>query len=153
MQRISESRPVSPIGRAEKQADETYRYYRIVAGQKEDAFAAVAYASKSKAFSAWGGSLEIAVDTLKQMIDNDFARRALNRRDNKPTAQDFERALELGHTRRTAIQQHLLERMWHNGDKPVSLELIQARSEFSRDAIGRAILRLARQMEIFWKFR
>lgn len=138
--------PRVPIGRAERQIDEAYRYYRVVAGQKGDAFAAVAYAGKLKAFSTTGESLETTIDGVHQLIDEDFDRRLQKRKDGKPSAQDFERALDLGHTRRTAVQQHLLERMWHIGDKPMSLDILQARSEFSTDAIMRAIVRLARQM-------
>lgn len=140
------SAPRAAIGRAERRSDEIYRHYRLVAGQRGERFAAVAYAGKVQVFTTTGESLDEATGSLRQMIDNDIKHRADRRGVDRPSSLDFERALDLIGSRRTVVQHHLLERIMILGGETTSLEQLRTRSDFSHDALLRALARLARHI-------
>jgi hypothetical protein len=136
----------APLTRAARHSDETYRYYRIVAGQRGLTFMAVAYPGKSRAFTARGETLEDAVEQTKTAIDADFEARLKLRGDSEPSHEDLVLALDLIGGRRSPVQQHLLHRIWQSGTNPTSIAILRGRSDFSTDALVRALTRLAKQI-------
>lgn len=146
MQQAVAIEPRSSLSKVSRRSDETYRHYRLVAGQKGDGYAAVAYAGRIQAFTVTGDTLDSATKALKTIIDDDFRDRAARRGGGTPTSQDFELALNLMGSRKTAVQQHILERTWMSDGGAVSLPQLQLRSDFGDDAIVRGLSRMARHI-------
>lgn len=146
MSDITVARRTKVAGKVNRKLDESYRNYRLIAGQKGERFAAVAYAGKKPACSTAANELDEALDTLKLSIDRDFQNRAARIVDSGPTSEDFELALNLASARHTAAQRHVIARIAIEGAKPVSLQQLQRNSELSDDAVLRALARTAKMV-------
>lgn len=123
---------------------ETYRHYRLIAGQRGDGFSAVAYAGKTCVFTGSGSDLDGALDDLKSQIDRDFESRAKRREGNLPSPEELELALALASRTITGPLHHLLE-VLRDGPE-VSPQQIQRRSGAEEDALIRDLVRLARAL-------
>lgn len=133
-------------GKVNRKLDETYRKYRLIAGQKGERFAAVAYAGRKPACSTVADDLDEALDTLKQSIDRDYQKRAERLAESDPTQEDFELALDLASARYSAVQRHVVERIGIDGERPVSLQQLQRNSELTDEAVLRALARTAKMV-------
>ncbi len=131
----------APVRRS---TDETYRHYRLVAGQRGGGFSSVAYAGKISIFSGSGCDLEGALDDLKGQIDRDFDTRALRREGELPSREDLELALTLASTKITPSLQHLLEALRHGPE--VLPQLVQRRSGVDEETLMRDLVRMARSV-------
>lgn len=127
-----------------RRADEIYRNYRLIGGSKGERFAAVAYAGKRQVFSAGGDDIDETLDALKRLIDDDFDNRAERRGHAGPSADDFELALDLASPKHTSVQRHVIEQIASHGDNPLSLLQMRRRSDFSEEALLRALARTAK---------
>lgn len=127
-----------------RSTDETYRHYRLIAGQRGDGFSAVAYAGKTRIFTGSGSDLDGALDDLKGQIDRDFEDRAKRRDGNLPSTEELERALALTSRTITEPLRHLLEALRDGSE--VSPQQIQRRSGTEEDALIRDLVRLARTL-------
>lgn len=127
-----------------RSTDETYRHYRLIAGQRGDGFSAVAYAGKTRIFTGSGSDLDGALDDLKGQIDRDFEDRAKRRDGNLPSTEELERALALTSRTITEPLHHLLEALRDGSE--VSPQQIQRRSGAEEDALIRDLVRLARTL-------
>lgn len=134
--------PRTKVTPARRSTDETYRSFRLLAGQRGDGFSSAAYAGKNCVFAGSGSDLDGALDDIKTQIDEDFARRAVRLNDNRLSVADFELALALSERRITPALQHVLE-MLADGEE-VSMAQIERRAGAGREVLIDDILRLAR---------
>jgi hypothetical protein len=143
---LGSTAPVSSTSRVpvRRSTDETYRHYRLIAGQRGDGFSAVAYAGKTCVFTGSGSDLDGALDDLKSQIDRDFESRAKRREGNLPSPEELELALALASRTITGPLHHLLE-VLRDGPE-VSPQQIQRRSGAEEDALIRDLVRLARAL-------
>ncbi|QHD70635.1 hypothetical protein GS397_26360 (plasmid) [Sphingobium yanoikuyae] len=131
----------TPVRRS---TDETYRRYRLIAGQRGDGFSAVAYAGTVCVFTGSGCDLDGAIYDLKSQIDRDFDRRASERSGELPSREELELALALASTRITPALHHLLQALCHGPE--ISPQLVQRRSGASEETLMRDLVRLARSV-------
>jgi hypothetical protein len=131
----------TPVRRS---TDETYRHYRLIAGQRGDGFSAVAYAGKMRVFTGSGCDLDGALDDLKTQIDRDFDRKALQRESEFPSHEELELALALASTKITGALHHLLEVVRH--EPQISPLLVQRRAGVDEETLMRDLVRLARSV-------
>jgi len=125
-----------------RSTDETYRHYRLIAGQRGDGFSAVAYAGKFRVFTGSGSDLDGALDDLKTQIDRDFALRAGQRKGGLPSSEELQLALPLASRAMTSPIMHLLEAL---RDGPaVSPKQMQRTSGAEEETLLRDLVRLAR---------
>lgn len=138
-QRVQATNQRRPVRRSK---DETYRNYRLMAGQRGDGFSSVAYAGKTRVFSGSGSDLDGALDDVKTQIDKDFASRKARLDSGGLSPEDFELALALCARKITATLEQFLP-MLHGGP---SLPLSQAerRASVDRETLRAELLRLAR---------
>jgi hypothetical protein len=129
----------APVRRS---TDETYRHYRLIAGQRGDGYSSVAYAGKIRVSTGSGSDLDGALDDLKAQIDRDFDTRALKRESELPAREELELALALASTRITGALQHLLEALRHGPE--ISPQLVQRRSGVDEETLMGDLVRLAR---------
>lgn len=127
-----------------RSADETYRHYRLIAGQNGEGFSAVAYVGKAKAFIASGSGVEATIDELKAQIDHDYARRAAHREGGIPTRDELQLALALASSAVKGPVPHILEAL---RDGPtVAPDQIRRGSGVDEEELMASLLRLARKI-------
>jgi hypothetical protein len=124
--------------------DETYRHYRLIAGQRGDGFSAIAYAGNVRVFTGSGSDLDGALDDLKMQIDRDFDRRVGQREGEQPSQEELELALSLASRKITPPLRHLLDVL--NAAPEVSLQQVQRRSGVDRGILLRDLVRLSRAL-------
>lgn len=122
--------------------DQTYRHYRLIAGQRGDGFSAIAYAGKDRMFAGSGSDLEGALDDLKSQIDHKFSECVARRDGGQPTCDELSLALALASEKINDRMQHLLEALTTGSE--VSVHQISRRSGSDRETLLRDIVRLAR---------
>lgn len=137
--------PKRRLPQAVRQAEEAYRRYRIVAGQRGHKFMAVAYAGRSCKFSVDRANAIEAVDAIKSLIDVDYAQRSEARRG--PISDDeMLFALELTSDRHTAAINHVLDWVVRYGDGPASLAVIGNSSDLTTVQLARGLGKLAKDI-------
>ncbi len=124
--------------------DETYRHYRLIAGQRGEGFSAVAYAGKVRVFAVSGSDLDAALDDLKMQIDRDFEGRVRERDGDQPSSGELSLALALASHKITGPLQHLLESLQEGPE--LSLAQVERRSGADRDTVLRDLVRLSRTL-------
>jgi hypothetical protein len=134
----SAARPIA----VRRSLDETYRHFRLIAGQRGDGFSAVAYAGKARIFAGSGSDLEGALDDLKSQIDRKYSECLAQRDGGQPTCEELSLALALASEKINARLQHLLEALTIGSD--VSVHQVLRRSGSDRETLLRDIVRLAR---------
>lgn len=132
---------LAPIRRS---LDETYRYYRLIAGQRGDGFSAVAYAGKTSVFTGSGSDLEGALDDLKSQIDRNYADHLSRRKDNHPSPDELVLAFSLLSEKINDRVQSVLEALTAGCE--VSVQQVLRRSGGDHEILRRDIARLARSI-------
>lgn len=140
----STSRSAAKTVAVRRSIDESYRRYRLIAGQRGDGFSAVAYAGKTPVYTGSGSDLDGALDDLKIQIDRDFERRVRERENGLPSCEEFSLALALASRKITGPMQYVLEALEAGSD--VSPQQMQRRSGADRDTLHRDLVRLLRTL-------
>jgi len=92
-----------------------YFHYRIIAGQREGKCQAIAYVGRRKIDSVTGESVTIAVDTMKQSLDERLAHLRRQRVDGVPTEAEYREGLM---ALDTAMQEDIIGLLKLHGQRP-----------------------------------
>lgn len=95
--------------------DMNYFHYRIIAGQREGKCQAIAYVGRQKIDSVTGESVTIAVDTMKQSLDERLAHLRRQRVDGVPTEAEYREGLM---ALDTEMQEDVLGLLKLHGQRP-----------------------------------
>lgn len=134
-----------PIERVKRSHEESYRHYRVIGGRQGGWHVAVAYEGPKQAFAATCPSLDEAIATVKDRIDQKRAEKKDTAIDALEYA-DYATGLNLSIARRTEAERHLLDRIGRLGETTLTRAQLRGHASIDDDGLKRGITQLGRRI-------